>query len=637
VTLAPILWLLAFIPALVALYFLKLRRTDVVVSSTLLWKRALEDFHVNAPFQKLRRNLLLLLQLLALAALIFSVWRPRVAGEAESGRRRILLVDVSASMGAKEPPGETRLEKVRRGALEIVRGMEPGDRMALPSFSSRTTTIEPFTDDRALLESRLKSLSPTAIRSDLRQALIVAHSLVETMPEAEVYVLGDGTYAGLETLPSEVKLRNLKLLGEALPLDNAAVTEIDVRRTFEGESRTEVFALVENLGKSPVRSTVSLKVDGELRDAREVELGPDGSQSVVFDLGPAPASGIASVSIDAADALPLDDEAWARVEPPRKPRVILTGPGNPWLELALAASPGLEHRLVPLAEIEKLLETARPGTAEQALAADVIIFDRTAPAGPPPLPAIYIGCLPALPASIPAPVDTKLPPVLDWDRSHPVNRFIVYTDLHVEEAKVFRTAPGFRSLVDAETGSLAGIVEFRSPGRPATPAIVIGFDILKSNWPLGHYSFPIFFANAVAWLGAGPGGERPARYRAGETLVHHPPAGAPAPARGVFRSPSGREHPAEREESGAYVTSATDEAGLYELVLDGAVAERFPVALLDRSESRLVPAGKLDLGDFAIEARSASDEAPRDLWKWFALLALGVVILEWRVYTRRLG
>ena len=73
------------VPLLVLLYFLKLKRTEQVVSSTLLWQRAIQDLQVNAPFQRLRRNILLLLQLLALIAALLTLagpilslntWRP---------------------------------------------------------------------------------------------------------------------------------------------------------------------------------------------------------------------------------------------------------------------------------------------------------------------------------------------------------------------------------------------------------------------------------------------------------------------------------------------------------------------------------------------------------------------------------
>ena len=81
--LAPLMLFFAFtIPVVIVLYLLKLKREIRVVSSTVLWQRFLLDSRANAPFQKLRRNLLLLLQLLILilaGLAILSIDRDRVA------------------------------------------------------------------------------------------------------------------------------------------------------------------------------------------------------------------------------------------------------------------------------------------------------------------------------------------------------------------------------------------------------------------------------------------------------------------------------------------------------------------------------------------------------------------------------
>src|SRR3954451_15097186 len=86
----------------ILLYFLKLKRKPLKVPSTFLWRKSIEDLHVNSLFQWLRDNVLLLLQLLTVLLLIYSVLAMQVHGRTSSGKHYILLIDNSASMGATD-------------------------------------------------------------------------------------------------------------------------------------------------------------------------------------------------------------------------------------------------------------------------------------------------------------------------------------------------------------------------------------------------------------------------------------------------------------------------------------------------------------------------------------------------------
>src|SRR3974377_716777 len=85
-----------------ALSFLKLKRRPVQVPSTLLWRRSLEDLHVNSLFQRLRRNLLLFLQLLAVGLAMLALAGPQGKGSGTKGQRFVLMIDHSASMSATD-------------------------------------------------------------------------------------------------------------------------------------------------------------------------------------------------------------------------------------------------------------------------------------------------------------------------------------------------------------------------------------------------------------------------------------------------------------------------------------------------------------------------------------------------------
>src|SRR3954470_673559 len=108
------------IPALLILYFLKLRRREMPVSSTILWKKAIQDLQVNAPFQRLRRNLLLFLQLLLLLLLILALSRPITNMRPGAGKMAVILIDRSASMAANDIDGNSRLAEAKKRAKDLV-------------------------------------------------------------------------------------------------------------------------------------------------------------------------------------------------------------------------------------------------------------------------------------------------------------------------------------------------------------------------------------------------------------------------------------------------------------------------------------------------------------------------------------
>src|SRR5438309_4864880 len=112
-------WFVLSIPVIVVFYLLKRRRVIRVVPSTLLWQKFLAETQASAPFQKLRHNWLLILQLLLLVLVILALARPYFASQTRNSHLRVLILDASASMqSTDEIP--SRFEKARREALSWV-------------------------------------------------------------------------------------------------------------------------------------------------------------------------------------------------------------------------------------------------------------------------------------------------------------------------------------------------------------------------------------------------------------------------------------------------------------------------------------------------------------------------------------
>ena len=201
--LAPIA-LFALLPlaaAIIVLYLLKPRRRDLVVPSVFLWRRAVQDVQANAPFQKLRRNLLLLLQLAALACLVAGLAAPFFLASRLGGKSTVIVLDASASMNATDADG-SRFDEARRRAQEIVRGLGRRDEAALVVCGARARVALPFSRDQHRLLRSLNAIPPTDCPTNIRDGLLLAISLAGKRPDARVYVISDGAFPALPEVAS---------------------------------------------------------------------------------------------------------------------------------------------------------------------------------------------------------------------------------------------------------------------------------------------------------------------------------------------------------------------------------------------------------------------------------------------------
>ena len=164
-------------PAIVLLYFLKLKRRPLEVPSTYLWHKSVEDLHVNSIWQRLRNNLLLYLQLAVVLLIVLALLRPSWQALHLAGSRLVLLIDNSASMQATDVK-PSRLEEAKRRAGELIDQMHSGDAAMLISFSDTARVEQNFTDNRQQLREALAAIKPSQHSTNLSEALKLAAGLV---------------------------------------------------------------------------------------------------------------------------------------------------------------------------------------------------------------------------------------------------------------------------------------------------------------------------------------------------------------------------------------------------------------------------------------------------------------------------
>ena len=672
------LTLLAVPPAIIALYFLKLKRRPLEVPSTYLWHKSIEDLHVNTIWQRLRRNLLLFLQLLLVLLIMLAVLRPGMKGSKLLGNRFVFLIDNSASMQATDLEG-SRLEDAKRSAREAIELMQPGDVAMVVSFSDSPKIEQMFTESKRALLRSVDEIKPTTRKTSLSEALKVASGLanpgrtaddardvqVAEAKPATLYIFSDGKFP--ETTMS---LGNLEPVYMPIGTDeatNVGIAIFNVRRNESRVDQLQAFARLENYSKAEASVSIELLLDGEMIDAARLQIGLGEAQGFERDLGELQTGKLELVITEAEfftaegeplkDQLALDNRAWTVARRSQPANVLLVTPGCEPLEFAL--STGLAMKLANVTvESPGVLEDEKSEyyQREAVGAYDLIIFDRCRPKVMPQANTFFLGAMPVHAIELPPEEEggeprqidiwqteerVDGPKIIDIDSSHPLAQWIAMDNVLIAEASPIKVPSGGTVLVDSHLGPMLAIAP-----RDGFEDLVLAFPFTDyvtddkgikrlramTNWQ-GRSSFPVFMLNLLQYFGGGQGGLDTLSAQPGEQVALM----GPEPGKELdIVKPSGNRAKVPVGKLGHAKFGDTEELGIYDVQAGGKPIDHFSVNLFDSAESDISVRQEIELGHVAVKGRTSNWESARaEFWKYILLAGFVLLLIEWWVYHRR--
>lgn len=615
--------LLLAIP-IILMYMLRLRRREQVISSTFLWQQVLQDQEANTPWQRLRRNLLLILQLLILTALIFALARPFVLVPAISASRVAILLDASVSMAAMDGlNGESRFVDAQIAALDLITSLSADSEVSVLRAGQTPDILAPYTFDRNVANAAVRAARPSSGEADWLAALTLASAGATGETDFTLVIITDGGLNNLTGLEESALPANVRVIPVGTASDNVALTALATRALPDGVP--QLFAQITNTGVSDAEIILSLRADSDpVPLVSERYHVPAGASLPITSTAPLPegvqvlsASITPTVNSISSDLLSEDNIGYAVIQEAEIRTVLLVTEDNLFLEQALATLPGVRAFKAP------------PGRPLPAQAFDLTIFDRTLPTALPAGDIMFI----APTGSVSGLFGIEADEVGAVGRLTSATSDERLTFVDLENVSVLK----YRPLVGVEWADTLISVNDDAPlvvageldGRRVA---IFAFALSDSDLPL-QIAFPVLMSNLLTWF-TPQGALSETALTIGQPQLIRPPLDAEA-VRVTAPDGSVRELPIESSE---LVYGDTSMVGVYRVDIlrggDVSQTESFAVNLFSLSESNITPR-PASLNGQPLTVNTTDEQGQWEFWPILALLALFILLLEWNIYHRR--
>lgn len=457
-------WGLISIPIILLIYLVKPKPKEIIIPSTKLWKQVLKTQASNSHLKKLKKDILILLQILAVLFCIITMAKPYIP-KVSTVQSYIIVLDSSLSMQATDK-SPNRFEYAKQQIYEFIQNLKPDSKISLIVSNENPYILFNFVDSKNISKDLIKSLevSDTVPNLEMTSSLL---EMLNNQNESNIYIFSDNSDYKLDNLDY-----NTVLIGDSIP--NTAITLLS-----HSISNNQISALVtvKNYGTHTINQAVSLYADDALYDTVEITLTENEEEVVLFDninLN----TNILEARLDDKDNLKLDNYRFDIINTNAKRKVLLSTQ-NRFLEKALS-----------ILDIE--LYKCNPTQIEDLSGYDLYIFDGVIPKIQPQDGHIFI---------INPPNDNEFIKVGD---QLDVNNIIVkdkkllefINDIEFQIAKTNQIeVPVWADIIiDSESTPLILAGNLNNQKR-----IIINFDLNNTDLPLKK-EFPILIYNLVNWF-----------------------------------------------------------------------------------------------------------------------------------------
>lgn len=575
------------------MYLLKQKYKEHEVPSLFLWQQAVTMSLSERPWQKLRRNILLIIQLIVATLLVLALCSPYILGN-ELVENYILVIDSSMSMQATDA-SKSRFEEAKQSMYQIIDNAKGTVKIAIVAASSKPYLASGFTDDKIAVKNKIDQISVTnsGLDEDATAELV---KMLKQQHDAAVYFFTDN--AAIEF--SGIEKHNV-VTGNSV--DNIAITLISHKVDAD---RVVVLVKVKNYSDKIAKNSVALYADDNIYDVADVSVAANSEKDVFFGSVPLGVKNL-TAKLTEDDYLAVDNVAFDVVSQGEKQKALLITERNVFLENMLS--------LLPNIELYKKTEAT-----DELSGYKLYIFDGDVlPLELPKDGHILILNPPPGNSFIETEEEVYINEIYENDSK--LLKYLSGIKFSVLKSKSIKTPNWADNVLSSEKTPLVIAGEFNNQ-----KVMVIGFDLHNTDLPL-RKEYPIFIYNLMQWFV--PESPYTSGILSGDIVMINL---EPDTEKATIADPLGNSTKL-FETSAVFAFSDTNATGIYVLEQtskEGSSYSSFPVNVV-KTES-----------DLRAQAVNTSEEVKKvedvlvnvSLQKYFLMFILIILLVEWWVYSR---